>query len=96
MPKKREQLLVDEIKRHLGGIRDLYFFKQHGGIYGTAGVPDLIICYKGKFAALECKASGRKPTVLQQIAIRQINAAGGIAAVVYSLEDAKEVIRKIE
>lgn len=30
-------------------------FKEHGGMYGTAGIPDIICCYKGQFVAFEVK-----------------------------------------
>ena len=33
----------------------MFCFKMHGGRYLTAGVPDIICCYKGKFVAFEIK-----------------------------------------
>jgi len=92
----RESELVKSIKAYLGMKQGLFFWKEHGGIYGTGGIPDLIVCYKGKFVALECKAKRKNPTVLQQITINKIKKAGGIAACVWSLEDAKAIIEAIE
>ncbi len=72
----------------------LYFFKEHGGLYGTAGVPDIICCYKGRFIALEVKAPDGKPTALQEATINRIREAGGVAEVVRSVEEVKEIITK--
>jgi penicillin-binding protein-related factor A (putative recombinase) len=47
------------------------------GFYSTAGIPDIVGCYKGKFFGVECKAYGKKPTPLQIICRDKIEAAGG-------------------
>jgi hypothetical protein len=73
----------------------LYWFKEHGGLYGSGGTPDLIVCYKGRFIALEVKTETGKATVLQEAALRKIRAAGGVAEVVRGVEDAKAAIAKI-
>ncbi len=91
----KEQDIVDKIKTYLKGVPNLFFWKEHGGQYGTAGIPDIIVCYKGRFIAFECKLPGRKPTVLQAITLKKIMLAGGIACVVTSLEQAKQVIENI-
>lgn len=56
------------------------------------GVPDIIACAGGRFIALEVKRPGNKATALQQLEIARIEAAGGIAAVVYSKEDAAAIL----
>jgi len=92
----KEQKLVDQIKAYLKDQPDTFHFKSHGGFYGTAGIPDIIICHKGRFVGLECKAKGRKPTLLQQVAINKITKAGGIAVVVYCLDEVKELLKQIK
>lgn len=92
----KEQDLVNQIKTYLSKQPSTFFWKEHGGVYGTSGIPDIIICYKGKFIGLECKVKGRKTTVLQQITINRINHAGGIAKVVYDLEDVKELLKNFD
>lgn len=47
------------------------------------GVPDLLICCKGLFIAIEVKAENGKPSKLQLWNIEQIRKAGGIAIVLY-------------
>ena len=58
-----------------------YFYPVTGG-YGKSGVPDIVGCYNGRFFGIECKAGKGKTTALQDMNLKQITAAGGIAAVV--------------
>lgn len=58
-----------------------WFFPMTGG-YGRSGVPDIIVCYKGQFLGVECKAGYNKPTLLQEAEMAKIHRAGGAAIVV--------------
>ncbi len=92
-----ERDIVAAIKKYLltlGG--DIYFWKEHGGPYGTSGVPDIICCYKGRFLGMECKLPGGRLTELQKRAIRKINLAGGIARRVESVADAQAIIQQVD
>jgi len=91
----KEQDLINEIRNYLNSIKGLFCWKEHGGQFGTAGIPDLIVCYKGKFIAFECKQIGRKPTVLQAITIRKILNANGIAVVVTDIKQVKDIIESL-
>ena len=74
-----EKDIVIAIKINLASLgSDVFFWKEHGGPYGTSGIPDIICCYKGRFLGLEAKLSGGKLTALQRRALEKINAAGGI------------------
>lgn len=66
-----------------------YFFAPANG-YGRAGIPDIIVCYRGKFLAIECKAGYNKPTALQEREIAAIHKAGGAAMVIR--EDTTELL----
>lgn len=89
-----ERDIVAAIKRYLASLgSDVFFWKEHGGPYGTSGVPDIICCYKGRFLGLEAKLPGGKLTELQKRALDKINRAGGIARRVESVDDARAVIR---
>ena len=60
--------------------------------YGRAGVPDFLLCFRGRFIAVEAKAGGNAPTVLQQGVLAAIAANGGLALVItdanlHELED---------
>jgi hypothetical protein len=92
-----ERDVVATIKKHLislGG--DIFFWKEHGGPYGTSGIPDIICCYKGRFLGLEAKLPGGKLTELQKRMLDKINAAGGIARRVQSVDDVKVIIAQAD
>ena len=92
-----ERDLVAAIKQYLASLgSDVFFWKEHGGPYGTSGVPDIICCYKGRFLGLEVKLPTGTLTELQKRAIRKINQAGGIACRVESVEDVKRVIERVD
>lgn len=91
-----EKDIVAAIKRYLTSLgSDVFFWKEFGGPYGTAGIPDIICCYKGRFLGLECKLPSGRLSRLQQRAIEKINRAGGIACRVESVEDVMRVIEQV-
>ena len=92
----KESDLIKAISNYLKTVPNLFFWKEHGGMYGTAGIPDLIICYKGRFIGLECKVGKNTATALQQQTIRQILKAGGYAVVVKSVGEVKAIIQAFE
>lgn len=59
-----------------------YHFYPVASGYGSAGIPDLVACIKGKFIGIECKANGGKPTALQEKNLMQIVSNGGYAFLV--------------
>jgi Holliday junction resolvase len=58
-----------------------YFFPVTSG-YGRSGVPDIVVCHKGRFLAVECKAGYNKPTALQEAEMAKIRKAGGETLVI--------------
>ena len=85
------------IRKYLASLgSDVFFWKEHGSVYGTNGVPDIICCYKGRFLGLECKRPGGRLTELQKRAIKKITRAGGVACRVESVEDVKRVIERVD
>jgi len=77
-PEKKVKNKVVTVLQDAGAY---YFYPVAGG-YGSAGIPDIIACYMGKFIAIECKAGKGKTTALQDRNIAQIKDAGGFAIVV--------------
>lgn len=88
----KEKNLIRKIMEYLKTVDNCFYWKEHGGYYGTAGIPDIIICYRGRFIAFECKVGSNQPTVLQAVTIRKIIKAGGYALVIRSVDEAKQVI----
>ena len=86
-----EKSIVDAITKYLR-IKGAYVVKQHGSQYGRAGVPDLLVCYKGRFFAFEVKKPEGTVSMLQKIEIGRVQDAGGIACVVYGVEQVKGIL----
>ena len=92
----READIVRAILTHLKKLDRCFCWKEHGGPYGTNGIPDIICCYRGHFFGFEVKTEKGKPTKLQEAVIRKINAAGGTALIVRSVEDVKAALAAID
>lgn len=88
----KEADIVKAIMKFLKTLPNCFAWKEHGGMYGTAGIPDIIACIGGKFYGFEVKTDIGKPTKLQESTIRKINKAGGIAVVVRSADDVKSIL----
>ena len=76
--KKVKQRVVNLLKE----LDDVYYFFPATCGYGRSGVPDIVVCYKGMFYGIECKAGSNKATALQTRELENINAAEGVAWVV--------------
>ena len=74
-----ERDIVAAILRLLKKTPNCFCWKTHGGIYGTAGIPDIIACLHGRFVAFEVKTESGKLSKLQEITIQRIKEAGGIS-----------------
>lgn len=77
-PEKKVKNKVVQILRQLGAY---YFFPATYGM-GRSGVPDVIVCYRGRFIGIECKAGKNQPTPLQRRELGAIETMGGISLVI--------------
>lgn len=66
--------------------------KIHVSPQQLAGTPDILVCVDGRFVALEVKTAKGRVTPLQEKRLEDIRQAGGIAAVVRSVDDVREVL----
>ena len=68
--------------------------KFFANAYTKRGIPDLLVCYRGHFIAVELKAPNGKPSELQKWNIVKINEAGGIGVILRpdQFEDFKHMI----
>ena len=89
----KEKMITNQILKYLKSEPECFAFKEHGGIYSTSGIPDVICCYKGKFIAFEVKTLTGKLSKLQKITIKRINEAGGIAFKVTSIDEVKDILK---
>lgn len=80
MSRKPESLFQDKVIKALNEIPRIKVFKIQQ--MSKRGDPDLLICANGKFIALELKKDVRsKPTKLQSHILKQVEDAGGFAAI---------------
>lgn len=74
-----EKNFENRVKKYLNE-KGAYVIKYWGGgNFTRSGVPDLLVCYRGRFLGLEIKAENGKPSELQLHHLEQIRKAGGYA-----------------
>ena len=91
-----EKDITAAILRYLRSLPECFCWKEHGGTYGTAGIPDIICCYRGRFLGLEVKQPGNKMTRLQEVTLERIRAALGEAHIVTGVAQVRGIIEKIQ
>ena len=91
-----EREIVASILRYLKTVPECFCWKEHGGMYGTAGIPDIIACLSGRFVAFEVKQPGSKMTKLQEATIQRIKEARGEAYKVTSCKEVREIIQNLQ
>lgn len=73
------QTKILELIRGRGGYAETIW----GGGFQSAGIPDILACYKGVFLGIEVKVGKNKPSSLQTAKVNLINQAGGLAFVTW-------------
>ncbi len=56
----------------------------------------MLVCFKGRFVAMELKVPGKKPTKLQAKVLRDIDDAGGTATVIWDIEEVKDLFSELD
>lgn len=91
MAQTPEAKVKKKIKDFLKTLPYCFFFSPIGSAYGEAGIPDIIVSLNGKFIGIEVKRPGneRGTTKLQDYALENIRASGGVAFVASNVETVK-------
>ena len=94
---KNESQLTSQIKNLLKS-KGAYCEKIFGGGFQSAGIPDIIACYRGYFVAIEVKSPTGKGRAsdIQKLKIKAIREAGGVAFITDNLEDVEKVFNFID
>ena len=87
----KESTIQSNIIKHLKG-RGAKVVNQHGGPMSEVGIPDLLVCYRGSFVAMEVKQKGAYLKPIQKVQLRRVIEAGGVAGMVRSIEDADKLL----
>ena len=90
-----EKDVVDKIKKYLKTVPECFFWKEHGGMYGTAGIPDIIACVDGRFVAFEVKTETGQLSKLQKVTLGRIREAGGRAYMVRSAAEVAGILKEM-
>lgn len=64
-----------------------WHYTAHANGYGRSGIPDILVCWRGRFVAIEVKCGRDKPTPWQERELAAVMTAGGRSIVARSLED---------
>lgn len=90
-----EKDIVTAILSHLKTVPHCFAWKTHGGMYGVAGLPDIIACVNGYFFAFEVKTPSGRLTKLQESTLQKIKAAKGCAFKVTSVDEVNAIIKTL-
>lgn len=102
-----ESDIQKRILERLGLVPGTFFWRENSGMVrqqdqygktrmwraGIKGIADIVGVYKGRFVAIEVKAKGKKPSLVQKAYLQRVRDCGGIAFV---CDDDKKVIRMLE
>lgn len=92
----KESNIVTAIMKYIRSMPNSFCFKEHGGVYGANGIPDIICCINGRFVAFEVKTPSGRLTKLQETTIQRIRRAKGEAYKVTSVEEVKEILQNLD
>jgi hypothetical protein len=76
--------------------RGVYCNPVPGGTYGLPGSPDHILCYKGRFIAMEGKTHRGRQRQAQKDRQEEILEAGGRYVVMRCWEDIEKILDEID
>ena len=82
----KESTLQSNISEYLRG-RGAFVANIYGSGMTGKGTPDLLVCFNGKFIAVECKVKKNKLSPAQIIQCKRIEQAGGACIVPYTFEE---------
>jgi len=97
MPRQPEGKLVVKIKDLLvkEGARPFKIVGSDEG-FQEIGIPDLLVCFRGRFVGAEVKQPGGKLRPAQRVVLSEIYNAGGVAAVLETVEQATKLLSAIK
>lgn len=92
---KLESKLESKVRDFLNDFGDICVqFKATSP--SNRGIADRVVLYKGIYIAMELKVGKNKPSALQQDFLEKVRKAGGVAGIVRSIADVKELLNEAE
>jgi len=99
MKSTKENKVKATLKAYLNTIPGLFHYPAVAGPFSVGGLPDTVICYKGRFCGVEVKSPDRRKeknrgmSALQVIVGDRILDAGGFFMVYDGGDDDKEYLK---
>lgn len=90
-----EYRIVQNVKKLIKS-RGGWCVKIHGGPYQDAGTPDILVCYKGHFIAVEVKTARGVARPEQRVVQQAITRAGGYALITHRIGEVADVLDAID
>lgn len=90
-----EAALKTKLREYLTA-RGAFWSTVQGGAFAKPGDPDIVVCYKGRYVAVEAKAPKGRQSSIQRIRQKQIEDAGGIYVLARTIEDVSEVLDRLD
>lgn len=92
--KRLEKDIQGEILDYLKSLSFVYVIKVHSAT--KSGIADVITCIGGAFVTFEIKRSSKeKATELQIYNAKKVTRTGGLACVVYDLDQVKHIVADV-
>lgn len=65
--------------------------------FGKHGIPDCLVCLKGKLIGIECKVNCKEPTTRQHAELKEIQRAEGFSIIIdeHNLHELEDLFKKI-
>ena len=94
----RESTIVNAIKRCLTKRRNhCWFIKTQSGAYGgRAGMPDFLVCYRGRFVAIEAKRPGGTLSQVQKLELSRLGRAGAVVLVAFDAAAVEAILDELD
>ena len=90
-----ESDMKKEVKAYLKS-KGAYVVPVANGAYAKMGDPDMVVCYKGIFIAIEGKTYEGRQSDWQKLRMEQVQKAGGIYAIIHSVDGARQLIEELD
>ena len=75
----------------------VWYFSPNAGPFGKSGIPDIIVCVRGRLVGIECKSNpSKKLTPLQNKTGLNIQDAEGLFFVANNDESIKQIERAVD
>lgn len=72
--------------------RGAFWSNIQGGAFSKPGDPDIVVCYRGRYVAIEAKAPRGRQSEIQKLRQEQIEGAGGVYILARTVEAVTSVL----